>query len=258
MRPMWTGALSFGLINIPVKLYSAAREQSIKLRMLEKGTLCPIGYVRVCKETGKEVPYEKIVKGYEFEKGDFVVLEDEDFERANVEKTKTIDIVEFVDEKEIGTEYYDKPYYLEPEKRAQKAYALLCESLKRSKKVGIARMVLRTKEHIAELKPHGNMLMLHQLRFQNEIRPAEDLSIPENQTYSKAEINMALMLIEQLTSHFKPGDFSDTYTQELFRVIGEKKKGKKPKKKGKEPEYTRMQDIMEALKKSLEKERIRG
>lgn len=259
-RALWSGALSFGLINIPVKLYSASKERALKFRMLDKHSLCPIGYMKICKADNHVVKPEDIVKGYEYEKGDFVVLSDEDFKNANAKKTSTVDIVSFSDEKEIDPKLFDKPYYVEPEKKAEKAYVLLREALKRAKKVGVARYVLKEREHIGVLKVDGRMLVLDQLRYADEIRDPEDIQIPSKAEYSDKELDMALALIDQLTAHFQPEDFKDTYTEELEKVIEAKIKGKKPVKKGKRVEMNArdITDYMSILKKSLEESRERS
>lgn len=254
MRALWTGALSFGLINIPMKLYSATREhEGISFDMLHKKDLSPIRYARICKSDGQEVPYEDIVKGYQYQKGDYVVLSEEDFKRADVKKAKSIDIVDFVDESEIDPMYYDKPYYLEPGKGADKAYVLLRESLKKSKKVGIARYVFHNRGHIGILKPHNQVIVLNQLRYESEINKPSQLHIPESAKMTKQEVTVALKLIDQLTSHFQPEEYHDTYTEELKEIIAEKAKGKKPRAvKAKEPKVTDVKDIMRMLKESLE------
>lgn len=254
MRAMWTGALSFGLINIPVRLFSATQDHSLSFNLLHKKDLSPIRYARICKADGKEIPYEDIVKGYEYQKGDYVILVDEDFKRANVKKTKTIDMVEFTDEKEIDPIFYEKPYYLEPDKGADKAYVLLREALQKSKKVGVAKFVLHNREHLGIIKPYNQLIVLNQLRYESEIREFKELHLPSKEEVSSKEIAMAIKLIDQLTAHFNPEDFQDTYTDELKAIIDEKAKGKKPKKgKEKEPKITNVQDIMSMLKQSLEK-----
>ena len=261
MRAIWTGNLSFGLINIPVRIYSASEERALKFHLLEKHGHCPISYMKVCRGTNKEVKYEDIVKGYEYQKGDWVVLTDEDFQKAAPKKTKTIDIVSFVKEDEIPSEYISRPYFLEPDKRAQKAYVLLREALKRSGKVGVAKFVLREKEHIAAIRPEGNALMLIELRYKEEIREPEGLDLPAKGEYSKRELDMALMLIDQLEEHFNASEYTDEYTNELKKVIEQKAKGKPIRVPGKEavPSTTNMQDLMKVLKQSLEKEkRTRG
>jgi DNA end-binding protein Ku len=254
MRSIWSGALSFGLINIPVKIYSASEERALKFRMLEKHGNCPISYAKICRSTGKEVPYEDIVKGYEYQKGDYVILSDEDFERASPRKTKTIDIVHFIEEEEIPVKFIDKPYFIEPDKKAEKAYVLLREALKRAKKAGIARWVLKNKEHMALIKPDGNILTLIQLRFEDELRSPSDLHIPDKADYSKKELEIALSLIDQLSEHFNAKDYHDTYTEELKKIIDKKAKGKPIKvSEENEPAPTDMKNLMDILQKSLAK-----
>ncbi|MBA3722895.1 MAG: Ku protein [Parachlamydiaceae bacterium] len=253
MRALWTGALSFGLINIPIRLFSATEDHGLSFNMLHKKDLSPIRFARICKVDGKEIPYEDIVKGYEYEKGDFVVLTDEDFKRADVRKTKLIDIVDFTYASEIDPILFEKPYYLEPGKGASKAYVILREALKKSKKVAIAKYVLHNREHIGVVMPHDNLLILDQLRYESEIRSPKSLDIPKEAMTTSKEVTMALKLIEHLTTHFKPKQYHDTYTEELQKIIDEKAHGKKPHKKGKEPKITDLQDIMGMLKKSLEK-----
>ena len=259
MRPIWSGALAFGLINIPVKLYSASKDRTLKFKMLAKHGHCPISYMKVCRGTNEEVAYEDIVKGYEYQKGDYVVLTDDDFRKASPRKTKTIDVVSFVEEDEVDSRYVDKPYYLEPDAKAEKAYVLLREALRRSKKVGIATFVLREKEHMAMIRPEDNALMLVQLRFEDELRKPEDLKLPKSAKYSKKELDMALALIGQLEDHFNAKEFRDTYTEELEKVIAKKAKGKTVKVEAGEeaPRPTDMRDLMKALQKSLEAERKR-
>lgn len=253
MRAMWTGALSFGLVNIPVRLYSATGDGALKFKYLHKEDLSPIRYARVCRADGKEIPFDDIVRGYEYQKGDFVVLTDDDFKKANVRKTKTIDIHDFVDESEIESIYYDKPYYLEPDENAGKPYALLHQALQKSKKVGIAKFVIRNKEHLGAIKPVGGVVVLNQLRFESEIRKPTGLDLPDAKQADTREIDMALKLIDQLTAHFKPQQFKDTYTEELQRVIEAKAKGKTFKAKGAEPKPTAVKDLMSTLRASLEK-----
>ncbi len=255
MRSIWSGSISFGLINIPVKMYSASEERALKFRLLDKHEHAPISYAKISKLTHKEVAYEDIVKGYEFQKGNYVILTDEDFEKAAPRKTKTIDIVSFVEESEIPSDHIDKPYFVEPDPKAEKAYVLLREALKKSKKVGVAKWVLRNKEHLAMVKPQENALMLIGLRYEDELRKPEDLHIPKKGDFSKRELEMALMLIDQLQEHFDPSKFHDTYTEDLKKIIAKKAKGKPIKVEEMEPEATDMRDIMEALRRSLEREK---
>jgi DNA end-binding protein Ku len=254
MRAIWSGSLSFGLINIPVRIYSASEERALKFRLLDRHGHYPISYAKVRRDSNTEVKYEDIVKGYEYQKGDFVVLTDEDFKKASPRKTKTIDIVNFTEESEIPTPYINKPYFIEPDKKAEKAYVLLREALRRANKVGIARFVLKDKEHIAIIKPEEKALMLIQLRFQDELRSPDDLHIPDKAEYSKKELEIALMLINQLEAHFNASEYKDTYTAELKKVIESKAKGKPIKVRDeKTPVPTDMRDLMSILKQSLER-----
>lgn len=253
MRAIWSGALSFGLINIPVKLYSAVNEKELPLHFLHKEDLSPIRFARVCRTDGREIPYNDIVRAYEFQKGDYIVLTDEDFKIANPKKTKTIEISEFVDEHEIDPIYFEKPYFLEPEKNSEKAYALLREALKKSNKIAIAKYVIRNKEHLGAIRAMGKVLVLDQMKFKDEVRNSTELNLPESGEVSKKELEMAIKLVEQLTDKFKPEDFKDTYTQDLKKLVAEKAKGHVPRPKTKEPQLTRVSELMDVLKKSLEK-----
>lgn len=257
MRSLWSGSLSFGLINIPVRLYSASEERVLNFDMLHNKDLSPIRFARICKEDEKEVPYKDIVKGYEYQKGEYVVVTEEDFKKAAPEKSNTIEIVDFVSEDEIDTIYFEKPYYLEPDKNASKPYALLREALKKSHKVGVVKYVFRNKEHIGVIKPHDSVIVLNQLRYASEVRSEESLKLPKEGEINKKEIDMALKLIDQLTGKFKAESYKDTYTNELMKVIEQKIKGV-PGKKGKikkaEAKPSKVHDIMSLLKASLESE----
>ncbi len=255
MRAIWSGTISFGLVNIPVRLFSGSESHTLDLDMLRKDDLCQVKYARVCRSDGKEIPYENIVKGYEYREGDYIVLEKEDFEKANVEKTKSIDIREFVKENEVDTIFYEKPYYLEPDKGGDKPYALLREALKKSKKVGIADFVMRNREHIAVLKPYGDILLLNQLRYYDEIRDTDELNLPDSKVIKDKELKMALSLIDQSTSKFKPKEYKDTYIEDLKKIIESKAKGKTPKAKGKSPQPSKVIDMMTLLKKSLDQKK---
>lgn len=252
MRAMWSGAVSFGLVNIPIRLYSATEEHTLDFHMLHKKDLSPIRYVKVCKDEGEEVSMAEIVKGYEFERGRYVVITDEDFERASPRKTKTIDIIDFVCVDEIDSIYFEKPYYLEPDKGADKPYSLLREALERSKKVGIAKYVLRNREQLGVIKPMDDMIVLDQMRFAGEIRKPEGLKLPDVEV-QKREMDMAMALIEQLTEDFKPDKYHDTYQDELLRVIHEKVEGKEPEAGEPAPEpMGAAPDLVALLKASLE------
>lgn len=257
MRAIWSGAISFGLILIPVRLYTAVEEGGLDLDMLRKQDLCPISYARVCRTTGEEVPYEDIVKGYQYKKGDYVVLEDEDFKRASVRKTQTIDIIEFVDQQEIDAKLLAKPFYLEPTKQARKAYALLREALKKTAKVAVGRFVLRNREHLVILKPEEDLIILEQRRFADEIKKPAGLDLPASDEASDREVDIAIKLIDQLTEPFRPEEFHDTYREELKRVIDEKAKGKPPAAVEERPLPTEVPDLMARLRESLEQARKR-
>lgn len=254
MRPIWSGALSFGLINIPVHLYSGTYDRGINLDMLHKKDLSPIRFARICKAEEKEVPYEDIVKGYEYEKGEYVVITEDDFMKVSPKKTKTIEIQCFIKEDEVDTIFYDKPLFLEPDKGAAKAYLLLNEALKKSKKVGVAMYVLHKKEHFGLIKPHGRGLIVNQLRFKSDLRRFEEIELPVAKIQAK-ELDFAVKLIDQLTEPFKPDNFKDTYTDEIKAMIEEKTKGKgkKPRKKKEEAEVKPVKDIMKQLQESLQK-----
>lgn len=249
-RALWKGAISFGLVNIPVHLYTATEEHELSFVLLHKKDLSEIRYARICKTEEKEVPWSDIVKGYEYAKGDYVVMNDEDFEKANPKKTKTIEIVSFVEESEIDSMYYVKPYFLEPEKNSANAYSLLRDALKKSKKVGLAKYILRNREHLAVIKIHENMLILNQLRYQNELQEPE-LNIPATKASAK-EIDIAIQLINHLTEPFKPEKYKDSYTEEVKEIIKKKSKGKPVHPKTEEPKSTKIHDMMSLLKASLE------
>lgn len=251
MRAIWTGALGFGLINIPIRVFSGSKERALNFDMLHKKDLSPIRFARICKADGKEIPYQDIVKGYEYQPGDYVVLTDEDFKNASPKKTKLIEVIDFTNENEIDPIFYEKPYFLEPGKGAGKAYAILRDALRKSKRVGIAKYVLHNKEHIGVVKPYGKLLVVIQLRYANEINDASQLDVPETE-HSDKEVNMAIKLIDELTTHFKPEKYHDTYIEDLEKLIAEKAHGKKPRKKGREPKITPVKDIMSLLKESLE------
>lgn len=252
MRAIWKGALSFGLVNIPINMYTASHEKEISFVLLHKKDLSEIRYARICKAEDREVPWNEIVKGYEFEKGNFVVINEEDFEKANLKKSKTIEIVQFILEDEVDTMYYSKPYFLEPDKGADKAYSLLRDALKKSKKVGLAKYVLRNREHLAVVKVHENMIILNELRYQNELVKPADLKIPEALKASPKEMDIAIQLIDHLTLPFEPTEYKDTYVKEMKEIIRQKAKGKAIHPKTAKPQSTKVHDIMSLLQASLE------
>lgn len=254
MRAIWTGAISFGLINIPVKLYSAVQESTLDLDMLDSKDHAAIKFMRVNENSGKEVKYADIVKGFKID-DKYVILEDEDFEAADSEKTKTIEIVNFVAEKEIDSIYYEQPYYLEPDKGAMKAYALLRDALRASKKVGVTTFVLRNKEGLATLKPYEDVIVLNRIRFTQEIRSTSELKLPAIAKTKSREIDMANKLVEQLTAKFDISEFKDTYTDKLLKIIKNKSKGKKQAKPKLKVVHKQSDDLMSMLKASLEEKK---
>ena len=221
---LWKGAISFGLVHVPVSLYPASRSESLSFDMIDKRDFSPVGYKRYNKRTGEEVARENIVKGYEHEKGEYVVVTDEDFKQANVEATQTVDIVTFVDAASVAPYYYDTPYYLEPGKRGEKGYTLLREILRKTGRVGIANVIIRSKQHLAALIPLERMLLMNTLRFANDIRPASELNLPEEgkSGLSDKEIAMAERLVEDMTEQWKPEQYKDTYSDDLMAQIGKK------------------------------------
>ena len=230
MRAIWSGVLSFGLINIPIKVYSATAGVSLDLNYLHKVDLSPIRYAKICRKDGKELTMQDLVKGYEYQDGDYVVLTDDEIKKATVQRAESIDILDFVKEIEIDTIYFEKPYYLEPDKGAAKAYTILRESLRKSKKVGVAKFVFHNREHLGIIKPHSNYLVLEQMRFEDEIKAPSELNLPKHETVRAKELSMATSLIDHLTEHFKPDSYEDTYRKELDALIKQKVKGHKPKK----------------------------
>lgn len=230
-RPLWKGAISFGLVHIPVVLSSAENRNSFDLTMLDRRNMKPVGFKRYNKETEKEVGWDDIVKGYEYEKERYVVLTDEDFKRANVEATQTVDIVAFVDSEEVAPTYFETPYYLAPDKRGEKGYALLRETLKATNKIAIATVVIRTRQYLAALIPSGNVIVLNTLRYKNELKSAKDLDVPSSNLkasgVSPREIAMAKKLVDEMTDQWKPERYRDTYHDDLMKMINKRIKAGK-------------------------------
>jgi len=253
MRSLWTGAIGFGLVNIPVKLFSATQQSDLDLDMLDKSDHSNIKFKRVNEKTGKEVPWANIVRAYNYE-GNYVVLDDEDFKKASPEKTKMIEIEEFVEEKEVDSIYYETPYYLEPQKGGEKAYVLLRDALKKTGKTGLSTFVLRTKESLGLIKVSGKVLILQKIRYAEEIRATDEVKIPEA-TPKPAEIKMATTLIDQLSGKFDISKFKDTYSNELMKLIEAKAKGKQLPAPTMKVVHSTSKDLMEQLKASLETKR---
>ena len=250
MRPIWTGTIGFGLVNIPVKLFSATQGSELDLDMLDKKDLSNIRFMRVNEKTGKEVAWANIVKGYMLNNR-YVVLDDKDFETASAVKTKVIEISDFVQQEDINSVYYETPYYLVPEKSGVRAYALLKQALLKTGKVGIATFVMRNKEHLAILKATEQVLILNQLRFSEEIRDIKELALPAAAAVKPGELKMAISLINQLSGKFNIGTYKDTYTAQLLKLIKAKAKGGKPAAAPMKVVHSKAKDLMEQLKASL-------
>jgi DNA end-binding protein Ku len=248
MRSIWTGSIGFGLVNIPIKMYSAVHESELDLDMLDKKDHANIKFQRVNANTGKEVTWQNIVRGYKVDDR-YVVLTEKDFERASPEKTKIIEIVEFVNEKDIDSIYYESFYYLEPEKTGAKAYALLRDALKETGKAGLGSYVLRNRESLALIKVFGDVLILNKLRFQQEIRPV-GIKLPKTKS-TRAELKIAEALIAHLSGKFDISKYNDTYSQKLLKLINAKAKGKTVAAK---PVRTpsRAKNLMSQLRASLQ------
>ena len=232
-RSLWKGAISFGLVHIPVEMYPATSNNGLDLNMLDRRDFSPIGFKRYNKNTEKEVGWDDIIKGYEYSDGEYVVLSDEDLRRANPESTQTIDILAFVDAEEVPLIYYDQPYYLAPGKGGAKVYALLRDTLKKVGKIGIAHVVIRVKQHLAALHCQGDTIVMNTLRYPDEIRDDSELKIPaanaKDATISDKELKMAMALVQGMSEDWKPSQYSDTYREDVMALIEKKIKAKQTK-----------------------------
>ncbi len=254
-RAIWKGSISFGLVYIPIALYPATRREELKFRLLRKSDLSPVNYKRVAEKDGKEVSWDQIVKGYEYEKGKYVVLKEEDFERIDLEATQTVDIQDFVDQEEIDPMFFYKPYYVEPQKGGDKAYTLLRDALKDSNKVGIAKVVIKTRQYLAGVKPEDGTLVLELMHFADELADPGKLHVPKKTEVGKREMNMAKSLIDSMSSKWNPEKYKDDYREALMEVIEEKVEagGKEIEEKPKKaPKPTKVIDLVSVLQKSLE------
>lgn len=255
MRAIWKGSISFGLVNIPVALHNASRVEELKFRLLRGGDLSPVNYKRVAQADGKEVPWDKIVKGYEYEKGKFVVLKDEDFKRVDLEAADTIDIIDFVDVAEINPVFFYKPYYLEPLKGGAGAYTLLRKVLAETKRAGISKVIIRTRQHLAAVKCSEDLLMLELIRFENELVPSSAIKIPdEKKNVNAREVTLAKTLVNQMTESWDPSRYTDDYRSALMKLIDKKiaAGGKSlPAEKGKPKRATNVIDLAAVLRQSL-------
>lgn len=255
MKAIWSGSIGFGLVNIPVKMFSAASPGRLDLDMLDSHDHSNIRFMRVNEKTGKEVKWENIVKGYKLENDEYVVISDEDFAKVSAEKNQLIEIKEFTDQDAIDSIYYETPYYLVPAKNGERAYELLREALMKTKKVGVAVFVMRTKETLAVLKAHRDVIVLNCLRFHEEIRSIKDLEIPIKKEIKATELKMAINLIESQTGKFDIAAYKNTYQQQLMKLIQAKAKGIKIKTSHLKVVHTKSKDLMSKLKASLKHEK---
>src|ERR1700760_2764308 len=254
MRAIWKGSISFSLINIPIALYPATRREELKFRLLRAHDLSPVDYRRVAEADGKEVPWNQIVKGYEYEKGKFVVIKEEDFARVDVEATQTVNIINFVALDEVNPLLFYKPYYLEVGKGGDKAYVLLRDALVESGKIAVATVVIRTRQHLAAVKPQKKGLMLELMHFPEELLDTSEFKEPVEKAVGKAEMQMAKQLIQSMTSDWKPEQYTDEYTQELEKMIEEKIEhgGQEPPVSAKKKKPTNVVDLVSVLQQSIQ------
>jgi len=255
MKAIWKGSINFGLVNVPVKLYTATEQSNLDLDMVDRRDMGKIHFKRVNENTGKEIEWENIAKAYMLD-GEYIMLEDEDFEEAAPEKSKIIEVNHFVDENEIDTIYFENSYYVEPEKSGVKAYALLREALIKSGKVGVAQFVLRTSETLCVLKPMDDLLVLSKIRFAQEVRSTEGLTLPSKSEVKPDELKMAITLINQYTTPFEIGKYKDEYADALLKVIKARASGKKGKVHKLKVSESHTQSLMDQLKASLSKSKI--
>jgi DNA end-binding protein Ku len=254
MRAIWTGSISFGLVNIPVALQNASRAEDMKFKLLRGSDLSPVNYKRVAEVDGKEVPWNEIVKGYEYEKGKYVVLKDEDFKRVDLEATDTIDIVDFVDLAQINPMFFYKPYYLEPLKGGAGAYKLLCQVLGDTNKAGISKVIIKKRQHLAAVKANGDLLVLELMRFEDELVQASAIKVPAEKKLGQKELAMAKTLVTQMSEDWDPARYTDDYRSALMKLI-DKKVASGGKELPKEGPHTRRAtnviDLAAVLQQSL-------
>ena len=252
-RALWKGAIAFGLVNIPVELHTAVRDNRPRFRMLHADDKSPIKFQRVCAREGKPVAWDDLVKGYEYEKGRFVVLTKEDFQAAALEKSRTVDILDFVKAEEIDDRFFETPYYVLPSKGGERAYALLREAIRESGRTGIAKIILRQTQHLAALEVIGDALVLTMMRFADELTDLATFSFPSSTSIRKPELEMARTLVESLAADWDPGKYTDDYRENLMKVIRAKMKGRTVKlEAADEPQSAEVIDLMERLRRSLE------
>ena len=254
MRAIWKGSISFGLVNIPIALYPATRKEELRFRLLRASDHSPVNYKRVAEKDGKEVPWDQIVKGYEYEKGRFVVLNEKDFQRVDLEATQTVDIQDFVDLDEIDPMFFYKPYYLEPQKGGDKAYVLLRDALAEEKKVGIAKVIIKTRQYLAGVKAMNHALVLELMHFADELSDAAKLHVPKKLAPGRRESEMAKALVESMSAKWNPEKYKDDYREAILEVIEEKIEsgGKEIAAKPKEKKpSTKVIDLVAVLQQSL-------
>jgi len=252
MRPTWKGSISFGLVYIPIAVYPATREEKLSFRQLRKTDLSPIKYKKVAEADSKEVPADEIVKGFEYERGRYVVLSDEDFEKVKIESTHSIDITDFVDLQQVDPKFFYKPYFLEPQKGGEKAYALLHKALHGTGKIGIAKVVISNREHLAAVKPDGLFLILELMHFASEILTAEELNRGPSTALNEKELKMAQALIDSMSSEWEPEKYRDEYRTAMLEVIEQKAKNKKiPARTIVPTPTTNVVDLVKVLQESL-------
>jgi DNA end-binding protein Ku len=251
-RAIWKGSISFGLVNIPIELHTAVRDHRPKFRMLHAKDKSPVKFQRVCQRDGTPVAWEDLVKGFEYAKGHFVVISKEDFQSAALEKTRTVDIVDFVKAEEIDDRFFETPYYLTPAKGGERAYALLREAIRESDRVGIAKFILRDAQHLAALEVIENALVLTIMRFADELVEASSFEFPSTQGVRKQELDMAKALVNSLAAEWDPAKYTDQYRENLLRIIQAKVKGKEVElEPSEEPRQAEVIDLMERLRRSL-------
>jgi DNA end-binding protein Ku len=251
MRPTWKGSISFGLVYIPIAVYPATREEKLSFRQLRKSDLSPIRYKKVADADQKEVPADQIVKGFEYEKGRYIILNDEDFEKVRIESTHSIDITDFVDLNDVDPKFFYKPYFLEAQKGGEKAYALLHKALSGTGKIGIAKVVISNREYLAAVKPDGLFLVLELMHFASEVLKPEELNRPTTQLTDK-ELKMAQALIDSMSSDWEPEKYRDQYRDALMEVIESKAKNKTlPAAAPAAPRQTNVVDLVKVLQESI-------
>jgi DNA end-binding protein Ku len=255
-RPIWSGAISFGLVNVPVKLYTATREHDVGFHLLSPDGKCRLRRKLYCPETGEEFDFNQTARGYEVSPGQYVLVKDEELDKLRPEAGRTINIVDFVDQSQIDPLYYDKPYYLVPSEAGARAYRLLLEAMKKQEKVAIAKFTMRSKEYLAALRPEGRVMCLETMRYSDEVVPVEDIEgVPGKVEVNKREVETAEKLIEALVEDFKPEKYKDQYRDRVAEMLEGKKRGEEVRQVADEEEPPRIINLMEALEKSLKETR---